>query len=397
MLLNDKEFELWQPDDLNLLLNNPDFTENEWIGYKKSFSFFEVPDKAIAQQKKNEFRHDICSFANAEGGYIFFGITEKNGVATDLCGIDIPDGNTDKFELDRRNDISIILPATPNVKFRFISIGQKYVVILKIDKGFQSPYVCRENEDNYRFFVRRGNSKRPVSYSEVQRMFTQSAMIAQEMHNFRLQRAHELLGGIEPNNPRTAIIHIIPATMLEPSTYVEPYKLLATKKVYYPSLFQNHCSGIAMPNVDGLNFPPNEWNRWSGIQIYNNNIIERLISLKTFTHNDAGKEALRSGIIFEIIPTLLKSAISYYRLLKTISRAYNCITVLGCVGLCSDYDFYNDYTGLIDRNQIFCQPLEINDITNDDAINEIIKSQSLSLCWALGIKNTKKICGYTIE
>ena len=47
----------------------------------------------------------MCAFANAEGGYLIIGISDDNGCASELCGIDIPDDDLDKFELDRRNDL----------------------------------------------------------------------------------------------------------------------------------------------------------------------------------------------------------------------------------------------------------------------------------------------------
>ena len=61
--------------------------------------------------KITEFRNDICSFANAEGGYIIYGISDEQGTAAELVGVEVE--NPDRFELDLRNKLTPILPKVP--------------------------------------------------------------------------------------------------------------------------------------------------------------------------------------------------------------------------------------------------------------------------------------------
>ena len=66
---------------------------------------------------------------------MFFGIEEERGEPKELIGIEIADGNTDRFELDRRNELSWIQPIVPAIKFKFIPIEEKkYIVILYVEK-----------------------------------------------------------------------------------------------------------------------------------------------------------------------------------------------------------------------------------------------------------------------
>lgn len=58
---------------------------------------------------------------------------------------------------------------------------------------------------------------------------------------------------------------------------------------------------------------------------------------------------------------------------------------------------YSDYTAMIDREIIKCQPIEISDISATDCLNNIIRLQCLSTCFALGIIDTKKHSGYEIK
>lgn len=117
----------------------------------------------------------MCSFANSDGGYLVFGISDNSGCASELVGVEISDDNTDKFELDRRNNLSNIYPKTPHVDFHFVKLENgKYVVIIYIKRDGFAPYVYVEDENNYRIFKRTGNKKQTVTYSELKNMFNQS-------------------------------------------------------------------------------------------------------------------------------------------------------------------------------------------------------------------------------
>ena len=78
--INNKSFLECSSSDLEILLDNSDYRENEYIDYKANFSLLEVL-KGERKQKKIEFRNDICAFANAEGGYLIYGISDNNGCA----------------------------------------------------------------------------------------------------------------------------------------------------------------------------------------------------------------------------------------------------------------------------------------------------------------------------
>ena len=80
MKINNKEFGEWTADDLQILLNDDAYRENNFIDYKVNFA--PLVDKCSKREKQAEFRNDVCSFANADGGYIFYGIGKTSGVAS---------------------------------------------------------------------------------------------------------------------------------------------------------------------------------------------------------------------------------------------------------------------------------------------------------------------------
>ena len=122
------------------MLDNPDYRESEYLDFKRNFAFLEMEKGKQRDEKVSEFRSDVCAFANSDGGYLIFGIGEEKGVAHELIGIDIPDDNTDKFKLDRKNNLNSISPQIPPVQFKFSKMeAGKYIVIIHVQHDFFAP------------------------------------------------------------------------------------------------------------------------------------------------------------------------------------------------------------------------------------------------------------------
>lgn len=223
MKINNKEFREWTADDLQVLLNNDAYRENNFIDYKVNFA--PLIDKDKKREKQAEFRNDVCSFANADGGYIFFGIGESSGAASILAGISI--SNIDRFELDRRNELQAIRPTVPEVDFSFISIqDDKYVVVLHIQRGLYKPYITEEPEGQFHFYIRHGNKKQAMSYTEIRNGFLNAAMLSEDIKSFRKERLEEHI--TEAKKP-FALVQIIPATFR--SDYVPMYEVYGNLRV----------------------------------------------------------------------------------------------------------------------------------------------------------------------
>ena len=108
--INGKSFMDCTEADLRVLIDNPDYCENDYIDYKATFAFLET-EKHDPRRAEHlaEFRSDVCQFANAEGGYLIYGIKDKKGLANEIVGVSIPNDNPDKFELERKNNLVPIL------------------------------------------------------------------------------------------------------------------------------------------------------------------------------------------------------------------------------------------------------------------------------------------------
>ena len=165
--INGKSFLEVTEDDLKVLVENADYRESDYIDYKRNFAFLEIA-KEKKQEKIAEFRSDVCAFANSEGGYLIFGVSDENGCASEIPGIDIPNDDTDRFELDRRNNLMPINPRPPYLKFHFVKLGNgKYVVIIYVKHDSFAPYTHVVDEKYYNVYKRSGNRKQiiPISFS----------------------------------------------------------------------------------------------------------------------------------------------------------------------------------------------------------------------------------------
>ena len=386
MKINNKEFGEWTADDLQVLLNNDAYRENNFIDYKVNFA--PLVDKCSKREKQAEFRNDVCSFANADGGYIFYGIGESSGAASILAGISIP--NIDRFELDRRNELQAIRPTVPEVDFSFIPIQDgKYVVVLYIQRGLYKPYITEEPEGQFHFYIRHGNKKQAMSYTEIRNGFLNAAMLSEDIKSFRKERLEEHI--TEMKKP-FALVQVIPATFR--SDYVPMYDMYREEKLDFDNLFNGMIRDRAVPNVDGVYFPDySKLRDFEKLQIFNNGTVELKIDFEIREQNSKSQQLKteRYLIIFDFVEelkNLIYGTSTMYRKLGRSTAMYVCVTIVGCKDLWNyTANAYGANTPTkVDRNQIVCMPIEIRNIQDDQQVREGIENCIRMTKYSLGIR-----------
>ena len=386
MKINNKEFREWTADDLQVLLNNDAYRENNFIDYKVNFA--PLVDKCNKREKQAEFRNDVCSFANADGGYIFYGIGESSGAASILAGISIP--NIDRFELDRRNELQAIRPTVPEVAFSFIPIQDgKYVVVLYIQRGLYKPYITEEPEGQFHFYIRHGNKKQAMSYTEIRNGFLNAAMLSEDIKSFRKERLEEHI--IEMKKP-FALVQVIPATFR--SDYLPMYDMYREGQLDFDDLFNGMIRDRAVPNVDGVYFPDySELRDFEKLQIFNNGTVELKIDFEIREQNSKSQQLKteRYLIIFDFVEelkNLIYGTSTMYRKLGRSTAMYVCVTIVGCKDLWNyTANAYGANTPTkVDRNQIVCMPIEIRNIQDDQQVREGIENCIRMTKYSLGIR-----------
>ena len=403
--INNKSFLECNEEDLNVLIENPDYRENEYIDYKKNFSFMEIPKekKAEIAGKKSEFKSDVCAFANAEGGYLIFGISDVNGCADELCGIDIQNDNTDKFELDRRNDLAGIQPRCPYLSFHFVKLENgKYIVIIYIKHDSFAPYLHIEDEKNFLVFKRTGNKKAAMTYTELRNMFNQSLSLDKEIYNYRKERIQYYSEQSEEKNDiysRFLLFHIIPETFTDPGFNQNMFILKRKKGYDFQAVFYDFsCNSRINPCVDGLKFSPiNDSVSKAKCYINNNGVIECFepLSETVFRHKSDFPDGFFSSRSFwnKINNTIMRYKDIFKNIIKN-ERLFICISIIGCKGIAtqtSKQDVYIASPGVIDRNIVLCDPIVLNDINDSDEYEIKIKMLQIEYLQSLGIQDDEEI------
>ena len=387
-MINGKQIIDCNLEDLQVIIDNPDYRENEYIDYKAMFSVDQYSKGDTKQaEKAAEFRSDICALANASGGYLFLGIAEEKGVPQCFCGIDIKDDNPDKFELRLKNYLQKIEPRIPNCRFRFIPLdnGKHIVIILVLHDAF-APYLHIDNQKGYRVYKRIGNDNRTIAYTELKRMFVQSVALEKEIEKFRKERIAYFR---EQGKERFMLVHIIPDTFVD-SSYNQPvYVLNIQKNGELLKVFEPYrCATNAYPNADGFRakgFDPHNNNNYSA-NMFNSMVAESFDGMNLITQ-------LKGTDYLPLDPfwSPMRSCIdNYLRTMKSIlntNRVFVVISVIGCkgIGTSGKADDYGDRPQ-IDRDELFVPVFTFDGIDDDKANNRRLDRLKFELKLALGIQ-----------
>ena len=398
--INGKSFMDCTEVDLKALIENPDYRENDYIDYKATFAFLEIekndPRKA---ELLAEFRSDICHFANAEGGYLIYGIKDKQGMANEIIGVTIPGNNLDKFELERKNNLVPIMPKIPSVKFKFIPLeNQKYVVIIAVTRDSYAPYLHLEGEHDFRIYKRVGNGKRPLSYMELKNMFIQSRSLEQDVLNYRKERLsyfrdnNDSVGG---KSLRFLLLHIIPETFTDSSYNRNVFQLERSGKVKFAPMFSSMgCSGRSIPNVDGLRY--SHYRSAAECFATNNGIIECFLPLDDDYTGPLGRndrEYLAYGSLWERIENVVEYYCNIFLPDLNASRVFVCMTIAGGKGLVTETKNLSHFgdDSSIDRNELLCSPIVF--FRNED-YSESMGTLKVEYLLSIGVRQAKELDDY---
>ena len=369
--------------DFKEVLNNPDYRENQHLDYKRTFSFLEA-DKSEITEKISEFRNDICQFANAEGGYLVYGIADKEGMASSIIGVDI--NNPDKFELDLRNKLTPIMPKVPPIQFHFVHlVSGKYIVVLFIDHDYYAPYLHIENERNYQIYKRDGNRKITIGYTELKNMFVQSRILETEILEFRKRRIDYYK---EECIEQFMLYHIIPESFL--NARKELFLIEKKRSMSLAAVFSG--TGIdtrSIPCVDGLRFVSTHGD--AKANIYNTGIVEFLLPLKTYIEMVSGRPYFASSDVWEKIDYVSQGYQEIMPVIYGNQRYFGCVSIVGCKGITSEGNDLRLFDTVIDRNQIACEPIVFTKIEDKNVFYCDLKRLHLEYLLALGIRKSSLV------
>jgi hypothetical protein len=204
MTIFDKPLHNIDEDDLLALINNK--TEEQ----KTLDCKLQLPTNS--DKDKKDFLADISAFANTVGGFLIYGMVEKNGVATELPGLEGIDPDSEILRLEQmiREGIAPRLPiSTKPLQLR----NGNYALIIHVSQSYGAPHMVTYQGAS-RFYARQSNGKYLLDVHQLRQAFLLSGTVAERIRDFRLERVARIGSGEVPipleRGKAKLIVHVVP-------------------------------------------------------------------------------------------------------------------------------------------------------------------------------------------
>ena len=256
--------------------------EDKFLEFKESFSI-------STSHEKEEFLSDVSSFANAAGGDLVLGMTEKEGVAIELRGMPISDidAETQRIENIIRDGID---PRIPSILIQPVQLkSSNYAIVIRIPRSWMSPHMIGLNQ-NSRFYSRNSNGKYILDASELRQAFLLSETITERIRNFRMERLARITAGETPvtlaAGPRL-VVHIVPMHAFDLPTKFD-LSMADGERVSFTPITEEAVSSPRY-NFDGFlrcSSPLRSSEATSYIQLFRNGAIEAVDTYVLSVHRE---------------------------------------------------------------------------------------------------------------
>lgn len=157
--------------DLVSLIDNG-VPESVHLDYKQALDL-ENPNKDKARNSRQEFLRDLTALANADGGLLLFGVSErregnvKTGLPEAILGIDVMNEHSYYQLIDQllRDGVDEPLPGTTEVQLVRLSTG-KCVLAVRCSKSHRAPHMVTLGGVT-EFRVRTNTGTEPMSTAQI--------------------------------------------------------------------------------------------------------------------------------------------------------------------------------------------------------------------------------------
>ncbi|CAN96793.1 hypothetical protein predicted by Glimmer/Critica [Sorangium cellulosum So ce56] len=193
-------------EDIDVLIEN-EVQESKMLDYKR-----DLPTE------NKEFAADVAAFANAAGGFIIFGIPEKEDAAGKRTGMPASADGIAKFNEDeviRRLEGIVrtnIDPKIPTLQWKAIpGFPRGPILVLYIPRSWSAPHMLTAGES--RFPSRNDRNKVWLDVREIRSAFLLSAEMPTLIRRFRDERLGRIMADETPvmlDGRTRVVLHVIP-------------------------------------------------------------------------------------------------------------------------------------------------------------------------------------------
>ena len=247
---------------LNALIQSQ-VPEDKAIDYKA-----ELPGNADGSRR--DFLADLCSFANAAGGHIVYGMKEERGLPTELVGLaaDI-DQAILRLESMARDGIR---PPIPGLEFMRVPLAAgSAAIVAVVPRSWNPPHQVVFQRD-YRFYSRGSAGKQHIDVDELRRIVLFSQEVGERVRQFRAGRVAAVMGNDTPvalQPGARQILHFVPLGSFAPGAAVD------LKPIAEDPAWVVMNGGSVRYNVDGLcAYSPTDNSNSAYTQVFRNGVIE---------------------------------------------------------------------------------------------------------------------------
>jgi len=164
------------------------------------------------ESSRQEFRKDVCALANADGGDLIFGISEKSGRASAILAISGVEADATKRRLQQILE-SKVEPRIHGIQFQACPIAAGgFVLVLRIPNSYEGPHRFGPATE-HRFPIRNDSSTTDMTYDQLRNAFGRESTLLERAAQFRSRRVGRIVSGQTPRKLASGVImavHIIP-------------------------------------------------------------------------------------------------------------------------------------------------------------------------------------------
>lgn len=164
------------------------------------------------EDARQEFRKDVCALANAEGGDLIFGISEKSGRANAILPINGVEADATKRRIQQILE-SKVEPRIHGIQFHACPIAAGgFVLVLRIPSSYEGPHRFGPVTE-HRFPIRNDSSTSDMSYDQLRSAFGRESTLLERAAQFRDRRVSRIVSGQTPRKLASGVImamHIVP-------------------------------------------------------------------------------------------------------------------------------------------------------------------------------------------
>jgi hypothetical protein len=185
--------------------------ESRSLEYKQS-----LPGTTEGDRK--EFLADVSSFANATGGDLLYGVTERReenrttGLPERVGGLAGVNADAEGLKLENmlRDGVA---PRIPGVRLRWLpGFAQGPVLIIRVPRSWAGPHMVTFQQHS-RFYSRNSGGKYPLDVFELRQAFLGSGSLSERVREFRAERIGRLVAGERPIHlisGQLVCVHLVP-------------------------------------------------------------------------------------------------------------------------------------------------------------------------------------------